>query len=120
MNYKIALGFSFVFIFISGGILSQAGKSTKSMNLHDFMEDYVEAAEKDFKRGKTEKLIQLLKYIPNLAPEQDKEEWKKIVDEHLNSDTPLKSCKSCHVQFKKSYKKTYRKKLLEIPTELLE
>lgn len=120
MNYIKALVFVFLFIFAIKNIFSQTGKSVKSMNLHDFMEEYVETAEKDFKKGKKDKLIQLLKYIPNLAPEGDKEEWKKIVEEHLNADTPLKSCKSCHVQFKKAYKKTYRKKLLEIPIEILE
>lgn len=90
------------------------------MNLHDFMEDYVEVFAKDFKKGKKEKLIRILQYVPNLAPEQNKNDWKKIIDENLNSNTPLKTCKSCHVQFKKSYKKTYRQKILEIPSEILE
>ncbi len=94
-------------------------QTTKSMNLHDFMEDYVETAEKDYKKGKKEKLLQLLNFIPELAPEKDKATWKEIVDEHVKSGEVLKSCKSCHVKFKKEYKKLYRKKLLDIPEDLL-
>lgn len=89
------------------------------MNLHDFMEDYMETAEHDYKKGKKEYLITLLKLTPDLAPEKDKKVWKEIVDKHLESGDLLKSCKACHSKFKKSYKKTYRKKLLQIPTEAL-
>lgn len=120
MNYKLTLLFAFVSILSLAILFAQEDKQVKSMNLHDFMEDYVETAEKDYKKGKKEKLIKLLQYVPNLAPEKDKEEWKKIVDEHIANDTPLKSCKSCHSKFKKEYKKNYRKKLLDIPTEILE
>ncbi len=119
MNYRKVFLFNSLAFFSIILIFAQE-KNFKTMNLHDFMEDYVEVAEKDYKKGKKEKLIQLLEYVPNLAPEENKEEWKTIVSKHLSENTPLKSCKSCHSQFKKSYKKTYRKKLLDIPSNILE
>ena len=89
------------------------------MNLHDYMEDHMEQAEKLFKKGKKESLENILKKLPALAPEEDRQEWEKITTSHLESGELLKSCKSCHVKFKKSYKKTFRKKILEIPEEML-
>jgi hypothetical protein len=93
--------------------------STKKMTLHDFMEDYVELAEKKFKKGDKEALQNILAALPDLAIAEEKERWKKITDEALESGKLLSSCKNCHKEFKKSYKKTYKKRLVEIPTELL-
>ena len=93
--------------------------STKKMTLHDFMEDYVELAEKKFKKGDKEYLQKILEEIPNLAIPEEKEHWKKITDEAIESGKLLSSCKNCHKEYKKQYKKIYKKRLVEIPTELL-
>lgn len=79
----------------------------------------METAEKQFKKGNKEALERILANLPKLAPEADREEWEKITSGHLEKGDLLKSCKTCHTKFKKSYKKTYKKKILEIPEELL-
>lgn len=121
MNSKIFLTISILLLGLSSGLLfsQDSTQKFKTMNLHDFMEDYVENAEHKFKKGKKDPLLKLLKYMPELAPEKDREEWQEIVTKHIESGELLKSCKACHVKFKKQYKKTYRKKLLEIPEEIL-
>lgn len=113
---KLILSILSCFLFF-GLLLGQNG--TKSMNLHDYMEDHMEQAEKQFKKGNKEPLEKILKKLPILAPESDREEWETITKTHLESGELLKSCKSCHTRFKKAYKKTFRKKILEIPEEML-
>jgi hypothetical protein len=90
------------------------------MTLHDFMEDHVEIAESKFKKGKKESLQKILEEIPNLALDEDKEKWKQITSEAIESGKLLSSCKNCHKEYKKSYKKSYRKRLVKIPVELLQ
>jgi hypothetical protein len=103
----------------AGWIFSQEGE-VKEMTLHDFMEDYVELAEKKFKKGNKEPMKKMLEAIPSLALAEDKEEWEKITREALSSEKYLSSCKACHTKFKKSYKKSYKKRLVSIPKEILE
>mgnify|MGYP001255484393 CR=1 FL=1 len=110
--------YSLLSIFFTSLLIGQ-NSGSKSMNLHDYMEDYMESAEKSFKKGNKEPLEKILKNLPSLAPEADREEWEKITTAHLEKGDLLKSCKSCHTKFKKTYKKTFRKKILEIPQEML-
>ena len=116
---KIYLFLSILFFLLFASLLVGQKTETKSMNLHDYMEDYMEAAEKSYKSGNKEPLKKILQSLPQLAPSADREEWEKITTTHLEKGDLLKSCKSCHVQFKKSYKKAFRKKILEIPEEML-
>ncbi|HMV43250.1 MAG TPA: hypothetical protein PK079_16355 [Leptospiraceae bacterium] len=94
-------------------------KENTDMTLHDFMEDYVEAAEKKFKKGNKEPLKKILEFLPETAIPEDKEEWQKITEKYLASEEYLASCKACHSKFKKSYKKSYKKRLVTIPKEIL-
>jgi hypothetical protein len=98
-------------------------KLPAEITLHDYMEDYVEVVEEDFKKNpeaNRQKLLLLLKAIPFMAIDENKEEWQKIVDKHLSENEPLESCKACHQKFKKSYKNTYRKRLIPIDRTLFE
>ena len=108
-------------IFFSTILFAQENKTKKykQITIHDFMEDYVESAEKKFKKGKKEELETLLKAIPDMALSENKAEWQEIVDKHLESGELLASCKACHSKFKKSYKKNYRKRLVPVPEEIL-
>jgi hypothetical protein len=111
------------FLVISSGLVFSQVVSTrvyKKMTLYDFMEDYTEIAAKNAKKGKPEQLKKILLEIPNMAIESEKEVWKKMVLEAIETDNLQKSCKSCHSVYKKSYKKTYRKRLVNIPVDILE
>jgi hypothetical protein len=109
-----------LFLFLTFGFLVIAQeKKVKTMTLHEFMENHVDLAEQKFKKGNKEQLIKFVKLMPELSPGQDKAEWKKIVDDHISSDQILKSCKACHIKFKKEYKDTYKKRLVEIPEDIL-
>ena len=113
--FAISSILSFAFIY------SQSKQNEfKEMTLHDFMEDHVEIAESKFKKGKKEALQKILEEIPNLALDEDKEKWKKIISESIESEKLLTSCKNCHKEYKKSYKKSFRKRLVKIPVELLQ
>jgi hypothetical protein len=117
---RIYLTISLTVVCLSAGwIFSQEGE-VKEMTLHDFMEDYVEIAEKKFKKGNKEPMKKMLESIPSLALAEDKEEWEKITQEALSSDKYLSSCKACHKKFKKSYKKNYKKRLVAIPKSILD
>jgi hypothetical protein len=116
---KIRIILSIFISLLTTSILISQKSETKPMNLHDYMEDHMEIAEKQFKKGKKQKLETILKRLPELAPEADREEWEKITTSHLEKGDLLKSCKSCHTKFKKTYKKTLRKKILDIPEEML-
>jgi len=90
-----------------------------SMTLHDFMEDYVRAADKYRKKsGDPSILIQMIKVVPNLALPEQKERWGEIVNQALSDQKPEASCATCHKEFKKTYKKEFRKREVEIPEEL--
>ncbi|MDX1959726.1 MAG: hypothetical protein SFU98_14215 [Leptospiraceae bacterium] len=111
---KLIISFTTLFLTFTVLVFSQDTK-TKKMTLHDFMEDYMEQAEKDYKKGKKEDLEKYLKLNKGFAPEDYKEEWEKITNEALTSGKLLSSCKSCHTEFKKLYKKNYKKRLIEVP-----
>ncbi len=102
------LAFSYIF-----------SNGNKEMTLHDFMEDYVESAEKKFKKGDKEYLKKILLEIPNFAIDEDKTKWKEITDEAIDSGKLMSSCKNCHKLFKKEYKKSYKKRLIQVPEELI-
>ncbi len=98
-------------------------KLPAEITLHDYMEDFVEVVEEDFKKNpeaNKQKLFLLLKAVPSMAIEENKEEWQKIVDKHLSENEPLESCKACHQKFKKNYKNTYRKRMISIDRALFE
>lgn len=86
--------------------------------MKEYMEDHLEVAEEMYESGNQEPLLRILKSLDQFAPEKEREDWKEITESALSTD-PLKSCKSCHSQFKKSYKKNFRKKFLEIPESLV-
>lgn len=89
-------------------------------NLHDFMEDYTKPAMKYFKKtGKNDYLTKIIREVPSLAIAEEKADWQKIVDESLNEGKPENSCKSCHDDFKKEYKKKNRKREILVPQSLV-
>ena len=90
------------------------------MNLHDFMEDYTEIAEKKAKKGDSKYLERVLKEIPKLALPEAKEKWSEISAKALETKEFKASCKSCHKEFKKPYKKAYRKRLVTISADLIQ
>ncbi|EOQ89219.1 hypothetical protein LEP1GSC202_1679 [Leptospira yanagawae serovar Saopaulo str. Sao Paulo = ATCC 700523] len=121
MKVKILL--SLGLIFVSFGFVLNAekkAKSVKEMNLHDFMEEYTKPATKLYdKKDNADYLNKILEKVPDMAPEDQKAEWKEIIDAKLAVGKPDETCKSCHTKFKKEYKKNYRKKLIQVPEELL-
>ncbi|MGV3667091.1 MAG: hypothetical protein ACO1NV_13225 [Leptospira bouyouniensis] len=121
MKVKILL--SLGLLFVSFGFVLNAEKKSKSvteMNLHDFMEDYTKPATKLYdKKDNADYLNKILEKVPDMAPEDQKAEWKEIIDAKLAVGKPDETCKSCHTKFKKEYKKNYRKKLIKVPEELL-
>lgn len=120
---KVKLLLSLGLLFVSFGFVLNAEKKAKSateMNLHDFMEDYTKPATKLYdKKDNAEYLNKILEKVPDMAPEDQKAEWKEIIDAKLALGKPDETCKSCHTKFKKEYKKNYRKKLIQVPEELL-
>ncbi len=89
------------------------------MTLHDFMKDYTKPAMRYFKKtGDRKYLQQLLPTFPSMAPKENREDWQKIVDRHLQEGNPESSCKSCHDLYKKEYKKMYRKREIFVPLEI--
>ncbi|ABZ93087.1 Hypothetical protein LBF_0551 [Leptospira biflexa serovar Patoc strain 'Patoc 1 (Ames)'] len=121
MRLKMLL--SLGLLFVSFGFVLNAEKKAKSvteMNLHDFMEDYTKPATKLYdKKDNADYLNKILEKVPDMAPEDQKAEWKEIIDAKLAVGKPDETCKSCHTKFKKEYKKNYRKKLIQVPDELL-
>lgn len=122
MKYKIT--FSILVTMICFSFVLEAQKKNKSekveMNLHDFMEEYTKPATKLYdKKGNADYLKKILAVVPNLAVPEEKAEWQEIVDSNLNGNTPEDSCKACHTKFKKAYKKNFRKRLIQVPPELL-
>lgn len=95
-------------------------KDSEEMTMHDFMEDYVEWGEKQFKKGNKEPLKKMLEVMPSLALADDKEKWEEIVNKYIESGKYMASCKACHVDYKKPYKKAHKKRLVSIPGEILE
>ena len=93
--------------------------NSKWMTMHDFMEDYTEPATKLYKKGKKEKLQIIAEFIPNIALKKDKGKWLEIVQKAKVTGNLRKSCKSCHKLYKRKYKKTYRKRLVQIPKRIL-
>lgn len=91
----------------------------KEMTLHDFMEDYVELAEKKYKKADKEYLKKILQELPNFAIDEDKVKWKEISDQAIESGNLMSSCKNCHKLYKKEYKKSYKKRLIQVPEELI-
>ncbi len=91
----------------------------REMNIHDFMEDYTEIAMKKAKKGNSKYLERVLKEIPNMALPDAKEKWTEISQRALETKEYKKSCSTCHKEFKKPYKKTYRKRLVSIPDDLI-
>ncbi|MCW7461555.1 hypothetical protein [Leptospira limi] len=120
---KLKLFLSLVMVFVSFGFVLNAEKKAKSvteMNLHDFMEEYTKPATKLYdKKDNADYLNKILTKVPDMAPEDQKAEWKEIIDSKLAVGKPDETCKSCHTKFKKEYKKNYRKKLIQVPEELL-
>ncbi|XDD47018.1 hypothetical protein AB3N60_02720 [Leptospira sp. WS39.C2] len=120
---KVKLLLSLGLLFVSFGFVLNAekkAKSVKEMNLHDFMEEYTKPATKLYdKKDNADYLNQILAKVPDMAPEDQKAEWKEIIDAKLAVGKPDETCKSCHTKFKKEYKKNYRKKLIQVPEELL-
>lgn len=120
---KLKLLLSMVMVFVSFGFVLNAEKKAKSvteMNLHDFMEEYTKPATKLYdKKDNADYLNKILAKVPDMAPEDQKAEWKEIIDSKLAVGKPDETCKSCHTKFKKEYKKNYRKKLIQVPEELL-
>jgi hypothetical protein len=106
-------GFLFLSIlFVSIPLLSLP----KEITLEEFMDDYTKPAAKYLKNKKDQKYLEeILRVVPDLAPDKDKAEWKKIVDDHLSSGDLEGSCKSCHKVFKKEYQKTFSKRLILVP-----
>lgn len=117
---RFYISFSLALVCLSAGWIFSQDKESKEMTLHDFMEDYVELAEKKFKKGDKEPMKKILELIPTLALPEEKEKWEAITNESLESGKYLSSCKSCHTKFKKPYKKSYRKRLVSIPKEVLD
>ncbi|MCG6147808.1 hypothetical protein EHQ96_09450 [Leptospira levettii] len=120
---KLKLLLSILMGFVSFGFVLNAEKKAKSvteMNLHDFMEEYTKPATKLYdKKDNADYLNKILAKVPDMAPEDQKAEWKEIIDSKLAVGKPDETCKSCHTKFKKEYKKNYRKKLIQVPEELL-
>lgn len=98
-------------------------KMPLEISLHDYMEDYMEVVEEDYKENKTlhhSKLVLLLKAVPSMAIEENRVEWQEIVDKSIAEDELLESCKVCHRKFKKNYKNTYRKRLISIDPKMFQ
>jgi hypothetical protein len=91
----------------------------KEMTLKDFMEDYLDPIAKS-KSPDKEKLKKIYTILPDLAIEESREKWTEITNKAMETEDYKASCKSCHSEFKKPYKKTYRKRLVSIPMELLD
>jgi hypothetical protein len=88
------------------------------MTLHDFMEDYTKPASKLYeKQNNAEYLNKILDKVAAMAPADQQQDWKEIIDAKLAIGKPEDSCKSCHTKFKKEYKKNFRKKLIAVPAE---
>lgn len=124
MNQKIfplILGIAvFSIAFLGLGISAQKKTNSPVTNLHDFMEDYTKPALKHFKRtGDRKFLNQLVPVFPELTIDEQKEDWKKIVDKAMSEGKPENSCKSCHKIYKKKYKKVFRKREITIPESIL-
>ncbi|MCC5813226.1 MAG: hypothetical protein JJT78_00590 [Leptospira sp.] len=109
---------SLLFILLSGTIIA-GKKASATTNLHDFMEDYTKEAMKHFKKtGDRTYLNRLLPEFPALTIEEQRTDWKKIVDQSIAEGKPEKSCKTCHDLYKKDYKKLYRKREIRIPEKI--
>lgn len=131
MIYRNTLILIFTFFTLSAWFFLQANdKEEKSktanesadnieITMHDFMEDYVEVAEKKFKKGNKAPLKKILEFLPEASIPENKEEWQTITNKYLESEAYLSSCKACHSKYKKSYKKTYKKRLISVPKEIL-
>ncbi|MCB1179335.1 MAG: hypothetical protein KDK36_17270 [Leptospiraceae bacterium] len=123
---KLVTSITILFLlFLSSLILGEESKNKvfKEITVHDFMEDYLEVAEKKYKKDKKqnkEQFEKLIKAIPSMATQDSKEKWQEIVDKYVESGDLLKSCKACHKKFKKPYKKIYRKRLVPVDASLLE
>lgn len=120
---KLRMILSLLLFFSALGVVLNAEKKANSsveMNLHDFMEDFTKPATKLYdKKDNSDYLNKILEKIPDMAPEDQKAEWKEIIDAKLAVGKPDETCKSCHTKFKKEYKAKYRKKLILIPEDLL-
>lgn len=104
---------------LSFAIIAVKKPSPKTTNLHDFMEDYTKPAMKHFKKtGDRSFLMKLVPIFPELTIDEQKEDWKKIVDSAMAKGEPEASCKKCHDQYKKDYKKKYRKREIVIPDSI--
>jgi hypothetical protein len=94
--------------------------SPREITLEEFMDDYTKPAAKYLKNKNDKKYLEeILKVIPELAPDKDKAKWKEITDEHLSSGDLEGSCKSCHKIFKKEYQRVYSKRLITIPESVV-
>ncbi|MCZ8344626.1 MAG: hypothetical protein O9301_16450 [Leptospira sp.] len=121
---KFTIPFSILVTVICFSFVLEAQKKKNSekieMNLHDFMEEYTKPATKLYdKKGNADYLNKILAKVPSLAVPEERAEWQEIVDTNLSQNTPEDSCKACHTKFKKSYKKNYRKRLIEVPEDLI-
>ena len=91
------------------------------MTIHDFMHDYTKPVMKKYKKtGDASKIVKILEAVPAMAPVDEKEDWKKIVDTALQTKDYEKSCSGCHKPYKKKYKKKFRKRPVLIPAELIQ
>lgn len=89
------------------------------MSLNEFMEEFMEEAEKKYKSGNKEPLKKMLEVTPSLALSEDQKDWENIIAEASESGKYRSSCKACHIKFKKNYKALYRKRLVLISKEIL-
>ncbi|WCL48808.1 hypothetical protein [Leptospira sp. GIMC2001] len=124
MNYAV---FFTILSFCILPVLAQDNKkqnkktsNNRITNLHDFMEDYTKPAMQYFKKtGDRVYLNKILVEVPSLGLDDQREDWKKIVDKSLDSGKAETSCKSCHDLYKKDYKKKFRKREIQIPESLI-
>lgn len=101
-----------LFLSALGVILNAEKKADVSveMNLHDFMEDYTKPATKLYdKKDNADYLNKILEKVPDMAPDDQKAEWKEIIDAKLAVGKPDETCKSCHTKFKKNTKPNIEK-----------
>lgn len=94
-------------------------EESTTMLLYDFMEDYAKPASKLAEAGNTEPMMRVLAAIPNMALENDKQEWQQLIDKAVAAEKPGGSCRACHRNFKKTYQKQHEDHQVRVSNALI-
>ncbi|HEY9032918.1 MAG TPA: hypothetical protein VIN71_03190 [Pseudomonadales bacterium] len=119
-NTRQVAGGMLLAVLAASPVMLQAADATVSTNVRDFMKSYVKPAEKLAKKGEAEPLRRILAAVPAMAQADDQAQWQVIADKALASGDLRASCKACHSEYKKTYKKEYRDSKVEVSAELVD